>query len=98
MHCELVVPGLLASRARPASLELLVARGRRSKAAAQSLERWLRHAFGLDVRLPAGALSGRGAGGAPGDAVWARADPVHMQVMRDRVVLAPATAFAIPLQ
>ena len=98
MHCELVVPGLLASGMRPASLELLVARGRRSKASPQSLERWLQHAFGLEGRLAAGALSLLGAGGAPGDAVWARADPVHMQVMRDRVVLAPAGAFAISLQ
>ena len=95
MHCELVVPGLLASGSRLASLELLVARGRRSKAAPQSLERWLQQAFGLEGRLPAGALSLLGAGGAPGDAVWTRADPVHMQVMRDRVVLAPAGAFQI---
>jgi len=98
MHCELVVPGLLASRARPASLELLVARGRRTKTPPQSLERWLQHAFGLEGRLPAGALSLLGARGAPGESVWARADPVHMQVMRDRVVLAPAGAFGISLQ
>lgn len=91
MHCELVVPGLLASGARPASLELIVARGRRTKAPPQSLERWLQHAFGLEGRLPAGALSLLGAGEAPGDAVWARADPLHMQVMRDRIVVAPAS-------
>ena len=96
MHCELLVPGLLASGARSVSLELLVARGRRSKAPAQRLERWLQQAFGLEGRLAAGALSLLGAGGTPGDAIWARADPVHMQVMRDRVVLAPAAAF--PLQ
>jgi hypothetical protein len=95
MHCELLVPGLLASGARPPSLELLVARGRRSKAAPQPLQRWLQQAFGLEGRLPAGALSLLGAGGNPGDAPWIRADPVHMQVMRDRVVLAPAGAFAV---
>jgi hypothetical protein len=95
MHCELVVPGLLASGARPASLELLVARGRRKKGPPQRLERWLQQAFGLEGRLAAGALSVLGAGGAPGDAIWTRADPVHMQVMRDRVVLAPAAAFPL---
>ena len=95
MHCELVIPGLLASRARPASLELLAARGRRSRTPAQRLERWLQQAFGLEGRLAAGALSMLGAGGAPGDAIWARADPVHMQVMRDRVVMAPAAAFPL---
>jgi len=95
MHCELVIPGLLASRARAASLELLAARGRRSRNPAQRLERWLQQAFGLEGRLAAGALSMLGAGGAPGDAIWARADPVHMQVMRDRVVMAPAAAFPL---
>jgi hypothetical protein len=59
------------------------------------VERWLQQAFGLEGRLPAGALSVLGAGGAPGDAIWARADPVHMQVMRDRVVMAPAAAFPL---
>ena len=95
MHCELVLPGLLASPARARSLELLVARGRRDKAPPQSLERWLQQNFGLQGRLPAGALSLLGSGGNPADAVWVRADPVHMQVMRDRVVLAPAGAFSV---
>jgi hypothetical protein len=95
MHCELVIPGLLASRARLASLELLAARGRKSKTSPQRLERWLQNAFGLEGRLSAGALSVLGAGGAPGDSIWARADPVHMQVMRDRVVMAPAAAFPL---
>ena len=95
MHCELVIPGRLASRARLSSLELLAARGRRSRASPQRLERWLQQAFGLEGPVAAGALSVLGAGGAPGEAIWTRADPVHMQVMRDRVVLAPATAFPL---
>jgi hypothetical protein len=95
MHCELVVPGLLASDLRSTSLELLVARGRRSKTEPRPIERWLQEAFGQSGRLCAGAISLLGTGAAPGDAVWVRADPVHMQVMRDRVVLAPAGAFSI---
>src|SRR5262245_32613970 len=87
MHCELVVSGFPASP----SLELLVARGRRSKTSPQSLERWLQSAFGLEGKMPAGALSVLGAGGAPGDAAWTRADPLHMQVMRERIVVAPAS-------
>jgi len=95
MHCELVIPGLLASGARPASLELLIARGRRGRSEPQRLEQWLQDAFGLEGRLAAGALTLLGAGVAPGDATWIRADPVHMQVMRDRVLLAPASGFVI---
>ena len=91
MHCELVVP----AGARGKSLELLVARGRGTRSTPRRVEQWLQHAFGLEGRLAAGALSLVGAGGAPGDDVWTRADPVHMQVMRDRVVLAPADAFPL---
>lgn len=96
MHCEIVLSGPLAPGARLPSLELLAARGRRGATQAESLERWLQAAFGLEGRLAAGALSLLGAGGAPGDAIWARADPVHMQVLRDRVMLAPGSTFAIP--
>ena len=95
MHIELVVPGLLASGARFESLEVLVARGRRSSTPPVPLERWLQQAFDHDGSLPAGALSLLGAGGNPGDANWVRADPVHMRVMRDRVVMAPADAFSV---
>lgn len=59
------------------------------------LERWLQQAFGQEGPLCAGALSLLGAGGDPGDAIWVRADPVHMRVMRDRVVMAPAGAFSV---
>jgi hypothetical protein len=100
MHCELVIPGLLEfgtrkADARSTSLELLVARGRRSKTQPRPIELWLQEAFGQSGGLCAGAISLLGAGGAPGDSIWVRADPVHMQVMRDRVVLAPAGAFSI---
>ena len=95
MHCELVVPGLLAAGARGASLELLAARGRRSKAAPQSLESWLQQAFGLGEKLNAGAISLLGAGGAPGDAAWTRADPVHMQIQNQGVLVSLPTALSV---
>jgi hypothetical protein len=96
MHCELVIPGLLASRARHASLELLAARGRRIKATPQPTESWLQQAFGLSGRLNAGPISVLGAGGTPGDATWTRADPVYMQILRERVLLVPAATFHVP--
>jgi hypothetical protein len=95
MHCELLVPGLLASGPSPASLELLAARGRHDRTTPRPLEGWLQQAFGLSGKLNAGAISLLGAGGAPGDASWTRADPVHMRVERERVLMVPATAFPV---
>ena len=98
MHCELVVPGLFRAPNLPRfpALELLLARGRRRSEASQSLERWVQEAFELgDGPFPAGALTLRAHGDGPGAARWARADPVHLRLMRDRAVVAPAEAFAI---
>ena len=98
MHCELLVPGLFAAPggARLPSLELLLARGRCTSAGAESVEDWLHEAFELgDAPLAAGALTLLGANGDPGTRSWLRADPVHLRLMRDRLVLAPAAALAI---
>jgi hypothetical protein len=98
MHCELVVPGLFArcGTTRFAALELLLARGRRSAKEAQSLESWVQEAFELgEGAYPAGALTLAAQGGDPGEDCWARADPVHLRVMDDRLVVVPAEAFAV---
>lgn len=98
MHCELVVPGLFRTGAtsRFAALELLLARGRRRAAPAQPLEDWLNAGFQLgDGPFPAGALTLLAQGGNPGAASWTRADPVHLRVMRDHLVLVPAAAFQL---
>jgi len=98
MHCELLVPGLFAAPgdARLPSLELLLARGRCTSAGAESVEDWLREAFELgDEPLAAGALTLLGAGGEPGTRSWVRADPVHLRLMRDRLLLAPAAALGL---
>lgn len=102
MHCELVVAGLFggttrrAAALRFASLELLLARGRHRAEAAQPLEGWIQEAFELgEGPFPAGALTLLACGGDPGDGWWARADPVHLRVMRDRLVVAPAKAFEV---
>jgi hypothetical protein len=98
MHCELAITGLFdAGAERYAALELLLARGRRRRGPARSLEAWVSAAFELgEGPLPAGALSLLGCGGEPGDGLWARADPVHLRVMRDHVASAPDDAFALP--
>lgn len=96
MHCELVVPGLLSLpvAARAPSLELLLARGRATRSESASLEAWLQAAFGLPG-LAAGALTMMAGGADPGGAAWVRADPVHLRLLRDRMVLVPGEALSI---
>ena len=98
MHCELLIPGLFAGppQARLPALELLLARGTSSRSETQTQEQWLADAFGLGETLPAGALTALAAGIAPGDALWARADPVHLRLMRDHVIVVPHAAFGLP--
>ena len=94
MHCELLVPGLFAAppEARLPALELLLARGRCTSSGSQTCEAWLHDAFELDTPLPAGALTLLGAAVDPGADWCLRADPVHLRLMQDRMVLAPAAA------
>jgi hypothetical protein len=92
MHAEIVVPGLFTagSATRCAALELLLARGRSRAAPAQRQEGWLQEAFELDEgSFPAGALTLLGCGGEPGEASWARGDPVHLQILRDHAAVYP---------
>ncbi|HEV7477725.1 MAG TPA: hypothetical protein VGO02_08305 [Burkholderiales bacterium] len=98
MHCELIVPSLFATatEARYPALELLLARGRRESAESRTLEQWLRQAFEQPGEaLAAGALSLAAHGGSPGERWWARADPVHLRVMRDRAIVAPGEALEV---
>jgi hypothetical protein len=98
MHCELVVTGLFATgaSARFAALELLLARGRRRAAPARNLEGWVKEAFELGPgHFPAGTLTLLAHGGDPAGASWARADPVHLRVMRDHVAVVPAGTFEL---
>jgi hypothetical protein len=98
MHCELLVPGLFAGEAdtRLPSLELLLARGRCASSQSRRLQGWLHEAFDLEGdRAAAGALTLLASGGEPGAEVWARADPVHLSVMRDRLILIPGEALRI---
>jgi hypothetical protein len=98
MHCELIVPGLFAqaSGTRAPALELLLARGSGASTESKSLEAWLQQGFGIEGEaLAAGALTLAAAGGEPDTHCWGRADPVHLRLMRDRLILVPATAFAL---
>jgi len=97
MHCELVVPFLFgAGKGRYPALEVLLARGRRCAAGPERLERWLHDAFELESeRLPAGALTFVASNRDPGAGCWLRADPVHLRLMRDHVIVVPAEGLEI---
>jgi hypothetical protein len=99
--CELVVPDLL--HAAPAGaqlhaefrlpgLEALLARGRITWMDGMSLERWLALRFGIapGPDLPLAALALLGEGLPPGDECWLHADPVHLSVRRDELMLTDA--------
>jgi hypothetical protein len=100
MNCHLLVPELFwpaAAGAEPyrglslPALETLLARGARTRVAGASLERWLAAAHGLSGEMPLAPYSLRGDGVEPGDHWWLRADPVHLKVHGDRLVLADAS-------
>jgi hypothetical protein len=101
MHCELIVPGLFAeaSGTRAPALELLLARGRTSSAESVSVETWLQEHFGLeDEPMAAGALTLAASGGEPGGHCWARTDPVHLRLLRERLIVVPSAAFELSLE
>lgn len=101
MHCELLVPALFAGEDAAAvpAIELLLARGRASGSERCGVRGWLHEAFGLEAAAhPAGALTLLGGGSEPGEACWARADPVHLRVMRDRLILVPGHALGVTVE
>ena len=99
MNCHFLVPNLYwpaAAAAEPYSgldtpaLETLIARGRRTRTTGASLERWLADAYGLPAGLPLAPYALRGDGIDPGNDGWVHADPVHLKVHRDHLILADA--------
>ncbi len=80
------------------ALETLVARGRRAVQPAASLEQWLAERHGLEAagaEVPYAPYSLMGDGIDPGDACWLRADPCHLRLGTDHLVLADAATFDI---
>ena len=100
MYCEIVLPALLWPdnparfiSAAPA-LATLLARGGFASAPSNSLEHWLLSYFSLATGGAAISLLGEN-DVAPGVDYWLRADPVHLSINRDRVVLLDASQLDI---
>ena len=106
MDCHLLIPELFLPESTGAApyhelavpaLETLLARGALQRCMGMSLERWLAAAFRVAPQydLPLAAASLRGEGVDPGEACWLHADPVHLKVQRDHLILADASCFEI---
>jgi hypothetical protein len=106
MNCHLLVSDLLwpaiAGAASCAELELpaletLMARSQRDLIGGGSIERWLAARFGADGagELALAPFALRGEGCEPGTHGWLRADPVHLRIHADHMVLADASRFAL---
>jgi hypothetical protein len=72
------------------ALETLLGRGRHQRCPTEGVEAALCEALGITRQQdwPLAPITLVADGGTAGDAYWLRADPVHLRVMRDRIVLA----------
>jgi len=79
------------------ALQTLMARGTRQPCPAEGVEAALCVALGIERQQdwPLAPITLMADGGESGDAYWLRADPVHLRVMRDRIVLADGEALAL---
>ena len=106
MHCTLFIPGLMWPRPgaqevtrglEVPALRKLLARGRAQRCAAIAPEGWLCQAFEVERAQdwPIAPLTLELDGGEPGDVYWLRADPIHIKVERQRLLLVHSALFEI---
>ena len=106
MHCHLLIPNLflaLPSGHNPfqdlrlSSLETVLARSHKLPETAESMEVWLCNAFGVKKQQdwPIAALTLTSDDGNPHQDYWFRADPVHLRVERDQIILADSGILSI---
>ena len=102
MHFDLHIPDFFSAERLPpaeglAAAETLIARGRRRRIASVSPEAWLFGRFGVERQRdwPVAPYTLLADGGAPERHFWMRADPVHLRVGRDSLVLADGAAFQV---
>ncbi|MBX9810934.1 MAG: hypothetical protein K2Y16_04890 [Burkholderiales bacterium] len=109
MQCTLLVPHLLLPGGFGEEAcgvlaldELLkfLARSSRQVFPAIGIETWLCQAFEVEKQQdwPIAPLTLALDGGDPGNAYWLRADPVHLRLRRDQLLLADSSAFGLSQQ
>ncbi len=79
------------------ALQTLLARGSRQSCPDGGVEAALCAALGIERQQdwPLAPITLAADGGEAGDAYWLRADPVHLRVMRDRIVLAGSDVLSL---
>lgn len=86
-----------AQELRLPALESVLARGHRSACAAEGIEAYLCELLGIERQQdwPLAPITLEADGGQAEAAYWLRADPVHLSVMRDRLVLEDSAALEL---
>ena len=79
------------------ALERIHSNGDVRSSAAEGFEEWICRRLGIEKQnnWPLAPITAIADGENTGDAYWLRADPVHLRVNRDQLVLADSTAFEI---
>jgi len=109
MHCHLLIPDLfwpepgfpdIYRELGTPALGKLLAKGRQRHGAAATAEAWLCEQFGVERQhdwpvAPYSLLADRGE---PGEYHWLRADPVHLRLEGNRLVLADSGIFTVSQQ
>lgn len=106
MHCCLLIPNLFWPVTRDEdpyrelslpALETLLARGTWERSSDDGMDAWLCRAFGVEKQLdwPAAPLALAADGGNAGQEYWLRADPVHLRIEREQLILGDSGTFSI---
>jgi len=102
MHYHLFIPDFFSAagsepRENLGAAETLIARGRRKRLPPSSPEAWLFGRFRVAKRRdwPVAPYSLLADGGAPGRYFWMRADPVHLRIDNNRIVLVDGAALGV---
>jgi hypothetical protein len=108
MHCHLLIPSLFPPGAvtqqndplhgvKAPALQTLLARATCVQAPHSEMESWLCESFGVARQqdYPVAPLCLMADGVAPETHYWLRADPVHLGVERDQLVLSEASTFSL---
>ncbi len=106
MHCHLLIPSLfltLPSGHDPFQglhlpcLKTLLGKSTQETATDLGIEAWLCQHFGIEKQQdwPVAPLSLTADGGEPQQYYWFRADPVHLRVQRDQIILADSGTLSI---